>query len=278
MAGRLAGKVAFVTGAARGQGRSHCVRMAEEGASIIATDICAPIDTVEAYPLASPEDLEQTAAEVERLGQRVLTRSVDVRDLEAMQSVVRDGVAELGPIDVVVANAAIAVWSAAWDVTAAQWRDVIDVNLTGVWNTARSAIPSMIEAGSGGSIIFTGSAAAAKGFANVGPYVAAKHGVIGLMRNLAVELGPHRIRVNTINPTNVDTPLIQHPTMWNLFVPDVDDPSQDQIATAMAGMNTIPVPWIDPVDVSNAVVFLASDESRYVTGAAFPVDAGATAK
>ena len=277
MAGRLDGKVALVTGAARGQGRSHCVRLAEEGADIIAVDVCAPLDSVKSFPPATPEDLEQTVAETERVGGRVIARQVDVRDLAGMEAVVRDGVAELGHLDTVVANAAIVEWGRAWELSEADWREVIDVNLTGVWVTAKAAIPSMIEAGRGGSLIFTSSAAGSRGFANVGHYVAAKHGVIGLMRTLAVELGPYFIRVNTVNPTNVDTPMIQHPTMWNLFVPDTPNPSQDQIKAAMSQVNAIPVPWIDSVDVSNAVIFLASDEARYITGVSMPVDAGMTA-
>jgi SDR family mycofactocin-dependent oxidoreductase len=278
MTGRLEGKVALVTGAARGQGRSHCVRLAEEGADIIAIDVCRHNESVTSFSLATAEDLEQTAAEVEKFDRKVLARQVDVRDLTAMQVVVQEGIVELGRLDIVVANAAIVEWGKSWEFTETQWRDIIDVNLNGVWNTARATVPVLIEADRGGSLIFTSSLAGSKGIANVAPYVAAKHGIIGLMRSMSVELGPHAIRVNTVNPTNVDTPMIQHPTMWGLVVPDTTDPSPEQIRSALAGMNSIPVPWIDPIDVSNAVLFLASDEARYITGVSLPVDAGAAVK
>lgn len=278
MTGRLDGKVALVTGAARGQGRSHCKRLAEEGAGIIAVDVCAPFDTVKSIPPSTPDDLEQTVREVEKLGGRVMSQQVDVRDLRNMEAVVRDAIAEFGHVDTVVANAGIVEFGQTLELSEAQWREVIDVNLTGVWATAKAAIPAMIEAGRGGSMTITSSAAGTQGFANLGHYVAAKHGIIGLMRTLALELGPHLIRVNTVNPGNVDTPMIQNPTARKLFVPDASDPTDDQFRNALTGVNAIPVPWIDPVDVSNAVVFLASDEARYVTGLSMAVDAGFTVK
>ncbi|RBY83655.1 SDR family mycofactocin-dependent oxidoreductase [Geodermatophilus sp. TF02-6] len=279
MAGRMAGKVAFVTGAARGQGRSHAVRLAQEGADIIAVDICADIDTVTPYyPLATEEELAETVKEVEALDRRIVARKADVRDLAGLQAAFDAGLAELGRVDTVVANAGIATYGRAWELTGEQWKDMIDVNLTGVFHTAKVAIPAMIEAGRGGSILFTSSIGGLKGIQNVGHYVACKHGIVGLMRTLANELGPYSIRVNTIHPTNVDTIMIQNPGTWAMFSPGDPEPSQEKAMPGFLSLNTLPVPWVEPVDISNAVLFLASDEARYVTGVTFPVDAGAYVK
>jgi SDR family mycofactocin-dependent oxidoreductase len=278
MAGRMEGKVALVTGAARGQGRAHCIRLAEEGADIIAIDICEQIDTVQSFTMGTAAELEETADSVRALGRRVLSRKVDVRDLAALEAVVRDGVAELGRLDTVVANAAIVEWRPAWEFSEQDWQNIVDVNLTGAWKTAKAAIPTMIESGRGGSIAFIASLAASKGFANVGPYVAAKHGLVGLMRTLSIELGPHRIRVNTVNPTNVDTPMIQHETMYGFFVDEGQPPSQEAAIAGLVQYNSIPVPWVDPIDVANAVLYLASDEARYITGVTLPVDGGANCR
>ncbi|WP_305037548.1 mycofactocin-coupled SDR family oxidoreductase [Geodermatophilus sp. TF02-6] len=275
----MAGKVAFVTGAARGQGRSHAVRLAQEGADIIAVDICADIDTVTPYyPLATEEELAETVKEVEALDRRIVARKADVRDLAGLQAAFDAGLAELGRVDTVVANAGIATYGRAWELTGEQWKDMIDVNLTGVFHTAKVAIPAMIEAGRGGSILFTSSIGGLKGIQNVGHYVACKHGIVGLMRTLANELGPYSIRVNTIHPTNVDTIMIQNPGTWAMFSPGDPEPSQEKAMPGFLSLNTLPVPWVEPVDISNAVLFLASDEARYVTGVTFPVDAGAYVK
>ncbi len=279
MAGRMQGKVAFITGAARGQGRSHAVRLAEEGADVIAVDICADIDTVTPFfHLATEDDLAETARQIKELGQRVVTRVADVRDLSGLQKAFDEGVTELGRIDAVVANAGIASFSPSWELSAEQWQDMIDVNLTGVFHTAKVAIPAMIDAGTGGSILFTSSIGGFKGVQNVAHYVSAKHGVVGLMRTLANELAPHRIRVNTVHPTNVDTEMIQNPGTYSLFSPGDPEPSQDKAIPGFTSLNALQVPWVDAADVSNAVLFLASDEARYVTGATFPVDAGAAVK
>ncbi|MFB4308183.1 mycofactocin-coupled SDR family oxidoreductase [Actinomadura sp. GTD37] len=279
MTGRMAGKVAFITGAARGQGRSHAVRLAEEGADIIAVDICENIDTVTPYyPLATEDELAETAAQVEALGRRVVARKADVRDLAGLQKAFDEGLAELGRIDTVVANAGIATYGKAWELTAEQWRDMIDVNLTGVFHTARVAIPALIEAGQGGSILFTSSIGGLKGVQHVAHYVAAKHGIVGLMRTLANELGPHRVRVNTVHPTNVDTIMIQNPGTYAMFSPGDPEPSQDKAMPGFLSLNTLPVPWVESADISNAILFLASDEGRYITGVALPVDAGAYVK
>lgn len=279
MAGRVEGKVAFITGAARGQGRSHAVRLAEEGADIIAVDICAPIDTVTPrYSLATTEDLKQTVAEVERLGQRIVARQADVRDPVALGRALEEGISELGRLDIVVANAGIASYGLSWELDEATWKDMIDVNLTGVWHTAKAAIPHLIRAGRGGSILFTSSIGGLKGIMQVGHYVAAKHAIVGLMRTMANELAQHRIRVNTVHPTNVDTHMIQNPGTWGMFAPEDPEPTQEKAIPGMTSLNSIPVPWIEPIDISNAVLFLASDEARYITGVALPVDAGAAVK
>ena len=279
MAGRMQGKVAFITGAARGQGRAHALRLAEEGADIVAVDICADIDTVTPYyPLATAEELAETVRGVEALDRRIVARKADVRHLDGLQAAFDEGLAEFGHVDTVVANAGIATYGKAWELSAEQWKDMIDVNLTGVFHTAKVAIPSMIEAGRGGSILFTSSIGGLKGIQQVGHYVACKHGIVGLMRTLANELGPHSIRVNTIHPTNVDTIMIQNPGTWAMFSPGDPEPSREKAMPGFMSLNTLPVPWIEAVDISNAVLFLASDEARYVTGVTFPVDAGAFVK
>ncbi|SDC71860.1 Enoyl-(Acyl carrier protein) reductase [Geodermatophilus telluris] len=279
MAGRMEGKVAFITGAARGQGRAHALRLAQEGADVVAVDICADIDTVTPYyPLATEEELAETVRQVEALDRRIVARKADVRDLSGLQAAFDEGLAEFGHVDTVVANAGIATYGKAWELTGEQWKDMLDVNLTGVFHTAKVAIPSMIEAGRGGSILFTSSIGGLKGIQNVAHYVACKHGIVGLMRTLANELGPYSIRVNTIHPTNVDTIMIQNPGTWAMFSPGDPEPSQEKAMPGFLSLNTLPVPWIEPVDISNAVLFLASDEARYVTGVTFPVDAGAFVK
>jgi SDR family mycofactocin-dependent oxidoreductase len=279
MAGRLEGKVAFITGAARGQGRSHAVRLAEEGADIIAVDICEDIASVTPYyPLGTEEELDETVKAVEALDRRIVARKADVRNLDGLQAAFDEGLAQFGHVDTVVANAGIATYGRSWELTGEQWKDMVDVNLTGVFHTAKVAIPAMIEAGRGGSILFTSSIGGLKGIQNVAHYVACKHGIVGLMRTLANELGPHSIRVNTIHPTNVDTLMIQNPGTWAMFSPGDPEPSQDKAMPGFLSLNTLPVPWIEPVDISNAVLFLASEEARYVTGVTFPVDAGAFVK
>jgi SDR family mycofactocin-dependent oxidoreductase len=278
MTGRVEGKVAFITGAARGQGRSHAVRLAEEGADIIATDICAPIETVDKYPLATEDDMAQTVAEVEKLDRRIVARVADVRDGGALTRVLGEGVSELGGLDIVVANAGIATYGLSWELSEQQWQEMLDVNLTGVWHTAKAAVPHLIAQGRGGSMIFTSSIGGLKGVMQVGHYVATKHALVGLMRTMANELAEHRIRVNTIHPTNVDTHMIQNPGTWGMFAPDDPEPTQEKAMPGFLSLNTLPVPWVDPVDISNAVLFLASEEARYVTGVALPVDAGAVVK
>ena len=275
--GRVAGKVAFITGAARGQGRSHAVRLAEEGADIIAVDLCGDMANVP-YPLATPGDLAETVRQVEALDRRIVARQADVRDQAALKSAVDDGVAEFGRLDIVCANAGVNQPTPAQDMDEEVWGDIVDVDLSGVWRTCKAAIPHLIAGRRGGSIVLTSSAAGLKGYANIAHYTAAKHGVVGLMKTLAQELAPHRVRVNTVNPTQVDTPMIMNEPMYKLFCPDVSEPTRDDFAPASQAMHLLPVPWVAPRDVSNAVLFLASDEARYITGTAVPVDAGVLIK
>ncbi|MCE3551661.1 mycofactocin-coupled SDR family oxidoreductase [Pseudonocardia sp. RS11V-5] len=277
MAGRVEGKVALITGAARGQGRSHAVRLAQEGADIIAVDLCGPLATVDKYPPATRADLDETVAEVEKLDRRIVARVADVRDRAALTAAVDEGVTELGGLDVAVANAGIASFGAAFEITDEMWQEMLDVNLTGVWNTARAAVPHLIERG-GGSLMFTSSIGGLKGIQNVGHYVSTKHGIVGLMRTLANELAPHRIRVNTIHPTNVNTDMIQNPGTWKLFAPDDPEPTQEKALPGFVSLNALEVPWVEPIDISNAVLFLGSDEARYITGVTLPVDAGANVR
>lgn len=275
--GRVEGKVALITGAARGMGRAHCLRLAEEGADIVAVDLAAPVPSVP-YDMATPEDLDETARLVEALGRNVLARRADVRDQAALDDVVAEATTTLGGIDIAVANAGVSAVGRAWEFSEEQWRDVIDINLTGVWHTAKAVIPSMIEARRGGAIVLVSSTGGLKGLPHTGPYTAAKHAVVGLMRTLANELGSYRIRVNTVNPTTVDTPMVMNDTMYRIFRPDLEAPGRSDMEVVAPVLNVLPVAWIDPVDVANAVLWLCSDEARYVTGVALPVDAGATIK
>jgi (+)-trans-carveol dehydrogenase len=273
--GRVEGKVAFITGAARGQGRSHAVRLAEEGADIIAVDICAPVASAP-YPMATAEDLAETVRLVEQLDRRIVAMPADVRDDVALRAAVSAGVAEFGRLDIVVANAGISASSPSVGMPAQAWRDVIDVNLTGVWNTCHAAFEHLIAGGRGGSIVLTSSTMGLRGAANIANYTAAKHGVVGIMRSLAVELAPHFIRVNCVHPTNVPTSMLLHDEMLKLFRPDIAEPTVEDAHKGFQRMHLLPIPWVEPIDISNAVLFLASDESRYITSVSLPVDAGAT--
>jgi SDR family mycofactocin-dependent oxidoreductase len=267
MAGRVEGKVVFVTGAGRGQGRSHAIRLAEEGADVIAVDVLEDYATV-GYPMATRADLDETVTAVEALDRRIIATKADVRDADAVKAAVDAGVAELGRLDVVVANAGICTVQTWDEVTPEVWRDTLETNLTGVWNSIVVAVPHLIAAG-GGSIIATSSTAGIKGLPFLAPYVAAKHGVVGVCRSLANELARHNIRVNTVHPTGVATPM--ESGLGGLDSLIERDPNLGPMF-----MNTYPVELLDPRDISNAVLFLASDESRYVTGLEFTVDAGNT--
>ena len=261
---RLEGKVAFITGAARGQGRSHAVRLAEEGADIIAIDI------------GSPTDLAQTVKEVEALDRRIVASQADVRDSGGLTAALDDGVARLGRLDIVVANAGIVRFGTVEELTEQAWRDVIDVNLTGVWHTVKAAIPHLRAAG-GGSIIIIGTGL--KGKPNLGHYAAAKHGLVGLMQSLANELAPDMVRVNTVHPSAVDNDMIHNQLLYHQLLPDHQgDITRQEIEPVFQTLNALPIPWVESVDISNAALFLASDEARYITGVTLPVDAGASVK
>jgi SDR family mycofactocin-dependent oxidoreductase len=271
--GRLDNKVALVTGAARGQGRSHAVRLAEEGADIIAVDICEQIDTAY-FAMPGDEELVETVGLVENLDRRIIARKADVRDEAGLAAAVAEGVDALGRLDIVVANAGIGTFGPALDTTEKEWDEVVDVDLKGVWHTAKIGARHIIAGGQGGSIVMTSSIIGVHGAAFTVPYVAAKHGVVGLMRALAIEFGPHRIRVNSVHPTQVNTPMLMNSTTFELFCPDVKNPTQEDFAPRSQAMHTLPVPWVEPVDISNAIVFLVSDEARYITGVPLPVDCG----
>jgi SDR family mycofactocin-dependent oxidoreductase len=278
--GRVAGKVAFITGAARGQGRAHAIRLAEEGASIVAVDL-EPETSMESvtYAMADADDLAQTAKLVGETGGRIVTAYADIRDAAALDAAVAAGLSAFGFIDVVVANASIlASGDVTWETPEHRWQDSLDVNLTGTWRTISATVPSMIEHGRGGSIVITSSTAGLRAAPRTAAYTATKHAVVGLMRTLAIELAPHRIRVNTIHPTTVATDMILTPSRFPRFRPDLDDPQLSDVAEVLQQLNLLPVPWIEPVDVSHAVAFLASEEARYITGVSLPVDAGALLK
>jgi (+)-trans-carveol dehydrogenase len=277
MPGRVRGKVAFITGAARSQGRSHAVRLAEEGADVIAVDVAGPVPSLSAYPLATGEDLAETVRQVEALDRRIVAHKADVRDSAALKAALDDGVAQLGRLDIVVANAGIYQVHPALQLDDDDWQETIGINLTGVWNTVKAALPHLIEGG-GGSVILTSSVLGLKGGANSVHYSTAKHGVVGIMRSVANEFAAHRIRVNSIHPTLVNTIMIQNEQVYALFDPDNPHPSRESAAPVFQGINALPVPWVEPADISNAVLFLASDEARYITGVTLPVDAGAMIK
>jgi SDR family mycofactocin-dependent oxidoreductase len=277
--GLVDGKVAFISGVARGQGRSHAVRLAEEGADIIGVDICADIASVP-YPMATAAELDETAQLIEKAGRRALLRQADVRNFAELREVVAAGLAEFGHIDIVCANAGIAQLGVGptEDEVMAAWNDIIGVNLTGIWNTVRACAPAMMERNQGGSIILTSSTAGLKALAAPGiiggeAYGAAKHGVVGLMRHFAVELAGFSIRVNSVHPTGVNTMMA------------VNDAMAEFLAAIPAGAeaistpaNLLPVAILEPRDISDAVVFLASDNAKYITGVTLPVDAGFTVK
>lgn len=266
--GNLDGHVAFITGAARGQGRAHALRLAEEGADIIALDICRDIESMD-YPNATPTDLTETVALVESRGRRIVARTADVRDAAAVEQAVADGVATFGRLDIVIANAGIIRLTRGGDATDV-FRDIIDVNLIGVWNTVRAAIPALVDGGRGGSIVITSSSAGLKGVGSDRPgaqaYTASKRALVGLMQVWANDLAQYSIRVNTIHPTGVATGMVINDTMAALQA------SEDAGMAAM--QNALPIPILEPEDIANAVAWLVSDQGRFITGTAWPLDAG----
>ncbi|MGB3411109.1 MAG: mycofactocin-coupled SDR family oxidoreductase [Microthrixaceae bacterium] len=274
---RYDGKVVFITGAARGQGREHAVRFAAEGARIIGVDICEDIPTCP-YPLATKADLDETVRLVEAAGGSMHAEKADVRDLPRLREVVNTGYERFGRLDVIVANAGTYSPNPTQYLTSEQWDDTIGVNLTGVFNTVRSSMRKLINQNEGGAIAITSSTAGLRGFYGSPAYNAAKHGLVGFMRSLALELAPNQIRVNTIHPTSVGTPMILNDTFPRLVRMDLENPTYDDAADFLRPQQPMNVPWLEAGDISDALLWICSDEARYVTGVTLPVDAGALLK
>jgi SDR family mycofactocin-dependent oxidoreductase len=278
--GPLEGRVAFITGAARGQGRAHAVRLANDGADIIAIDICAPISDTITYPMPTSEDLAETVRGVEATGRKVLAREVDIRDLAAQKQVVADGIEQFGRLDILVANAGVLSWGRLFEMSEEQWDTVIDVNLNGTWKTIRAAVPAMIEAGNGGSIIIVSSSAGTKATPGNGHYSASKHGLVALTNALAIEAGEFGIRVNSIHPYSIDTPMVEKEAMievfgkWPNFIHSFSPmPYHPVNHTGKKGLQE----FMTPEEVSDVVAWLASDGSATISGSQIAVDRG-TAK
>ncbi|WP_209305763.1 mycofactocin-coupled SDR family oxidoreductase [Mycobacterium sp. PS03-16] len=278
--GPLDGRVAFITGAARGQGRAHAVRLANDGADIIAIDICGPVSDTVTYPAATSEELAETVRLVEETGRKVLAREVDIRDLAALEQVVADGVEQFGRLDIVVANAGILSWGRIWEMSEEQWETVIDVNLNGTWKTLRAAVPAMIEAGNGGSIVIVSSSAGTKATPGNAHYAASKHGLVALTNALAIEAGEFGIRVNSIHPYSIDTPMVEPEAMMEIFG------KYPAFLHSFSPMPYKPVAhdgkpglqeFMTPEEVSDVVAWLAGDGSRTISGSQIAVDRG-TAK
>jgi SDR family mycofactocin-dependent oxidoreductase len=268
---RVDGKTVLVTGAARGQGRAHAVRLAEEGANVVAVDICADIDSI-GYAMATREDLDLTAELATAAGAEVMAACADVRDGQAVCDVVNAALARFDRIDAVVSNAGVVSYASLWEIDPVQWSDVIATNLTGHWNVMRAVVPSML--GRGGAIVLIGSAVSTKPISHAAHYVASKHGLVGLMKAAALELAPQRIRVNMINPGGVATAMVDNEMTHRLFCPGIADPTMDDMAEVAAHIHPMGVSFLEPSDISHAVVYLVSEESRYVSGAMLAVDLG----
>ncbi|MGY4653566.1 mycofactocin-coupled SDR family oxidoreductase [Mycobacterium sp. URHB0021] len=278
--GPLEGRVALITGAARGQGRAHAIRLADDGADIIAIDICRPISDTITYPLATPEELADTVRAIEATGRKALAREVDIRDLAALQQVVADGIEQFGRLDVLVANAGVLSWGRLFEMSEEQWEAVIDVNLNGTWKTIRAAVPAMIEAGNGGSIIIVSSSAGLKATPGNGHYSASKHGLVALTNALAIEVGEYGIRVNSIHPYSIETPMVEKEAMMQLFS------KYPNYIHSFSPMPYRPVnhqgkkglqEFMEPEEVSDVVAWLAGDGSATISGSQIAVDRG-TAK
>lgn len=266
-----------MTGAARGQGRRHCVRFAEEGARVIGVDICRDLEHAP-YPGATEEDLAETVRQVEAAGGAMHAEVADVRDYRALKAALMNGVERFGRLDAVVANAGTYAPLPVQFVTPPSWDETIAINLTGVFHTIKAATRPMVEQGEGGAMVITSSTTGLKGFYGAPAYTAAKHGVVGFMRSVALELAPNQIRVNTIHPTSVNTPMIINDVFPKLVRPEVPDAGVEHAAEFLRPMQPMDVPWVEPDDISDAVLWLCSDEARYVTGVTLPIDAGALLK
>lgn len=273
----LEGKVAFVTGAARGQGRAHAVTLASRGADVIAVDLCAQLDSVP-YAMATPEELDETVRLVEAQGRRIVARQADVRSLEQLNAVLDQAVAELGRLDIVVANAGVWTSGGATEMPEDRYQDTIDVLLHGAYYTCRAALPHIVAGGRGGSVIIISSTAASRGAPRQVAYNMAKAGQVGLMVSLANEFAEHSIRVNTVNPSATLTPMIDNGAVARSFAPHAENPTIQDFGELFTDLNLLPVPWCQPEDIARAVAWLASDDARFVTGIQVPVDAGFLAR
>jgi SDR family mycofactocin-dependent oxidoreductase len=272
--GLLDGRVAFISGVARGQGRAHALRLAAEGARIIGFDLCGQIDTVP-FAMSTPEDLADTVRLVQSAGGEIVAFQRDVREESEVEAALAEGVAAFGRVDIVIANAGIGhEYQHSHKIGDAGFRNVVDVNLIGAWHTVKAAVPRMITQGDGGSIVMIGSGASVMGIPNLAGYVATKHAILGLMRTMAKELGRHQIRVNAVLPGNCNTPMFDNDGIRRLYVPGADTPTEDDFRARAAAMAPMRNPWVEPEDVAEAVAWLASPASRFVTGAAIPVDGG----
>ena len=271
--GKLDGKVVFVTGAARGQGRAHAVVLAGEGADVIAVDTFTPIDSVE-YPLATAEDMEVTVKEVESTGRRIIAGDVDVRDLDGLTTFVDGAVAELGRLDVVLANAGIHSAASALEMTEQMWQEMIDINLTGVWKTVKASVPHIVAGGRGGSVVLTSSVAAERALLAMAHYAAAKAGVVMLMKTLALELALESIRVNTIHPGTVLSGMVLNDMTFGRFRPELENPTRADFDEASLKRHALPTAGLDCEEIAQLVLYLTSDDSRHVTGSTFYIDAG----
>lgn len=271
--GRLEGTVAFITGAARGQGRSHALRLAEEGADIIAVDISQQVDSVP-YATATAEDLAETVRQVEALDRRIVATDADVRDAATLREVVDRGVAELGRLDIVVANAGINSIGPTLELDEDVWQEMIDINLTGVWKTLKASVPHIVAGGRGGSVVITSSLAAINVNENIAHYSAAKAGLVMLAKVLAKELAPQSIRVNTLHPSTVNTPMILNDATYKLFRPDLECPTREDFEMAARTLNKMPVAALEPIDISETVLHLVAESGRYITGTQQVLDAG----
>jgi SDR family mycofactocin-dependent oxidoreductase len=272
----LAGRVAVITGGARGQGRSHALALARLGADVAVCDACEDVATI-GYPMATREDLEETDRLVEAASRRCVSSVVDVRDLDAVIAFVDGARSFLGSVDIMVANAGVSGMGSVCDLSAAQWADVLDVNLTGVFNSIRAAAPHMRRQG-WGRIVGVSSMLGRTSQPFVPAYTASKWGVIGLCKSAAQELAGNGVTVNVVAPGNVATPMIHNDTMYRLMRPDLEHPTRDDVAATMAGLHVQPVPWLEPEEVTAAVVFLVSEDARHITGSVIDVDAGASAR
>lgn len=270
----LEGSVAFISGAARGQGRSHALRLAASGAKIIGFDLCRQIDTVP-FDMSTPDDLAETERLVKAAGGQIVTVEADVRDQEQVDAALATGLEAFGRVDIVLANAGIINnYKKSWQIDDVDFRNVIDVNITGVWHTAKAAIPKLIDQGEGGAIVLTGSGASISGIPNLGPYVASKHAVLGMMRTLAKELGRYQIRVNAVMPGNCNTPMFDNDGIRRLYVPDAEVPSEETFLQRAAAMSPMRNPYVEPEDISEAIAWLVAPTGRLVSGVALPVDGG----